>query len=926
MKHLRLLASVFALALATIVAKAAVGSTFIVNQLNYTVLTENADNATGTVSVKASNTNLWGNFDIPETVLKNEITYTVTTLAASAFRDCKSIQSISIPSTITAIPANCFYACTGLKKVTLPPSIVSIGKNAFRDCKYLAAIENFESTKVTTIDNYTFYKAGITSISLPATLAKIGTEAFSECTKLVELIGLEKTKLSSIGTRAFYKCSKLASPIAFPSTLKTIPTEAFIYCSSIPTVDLRGKITTIQRDAFAYCSSLNNVEIPSNVKTLASGVFAGCSSLESIKIPATLTSIGWHYCGDDDSFRKGVFESCTGLKNVTIEEGVKELGAKCFWLCTSLEEVTIPSSLTHLGYLMSDEQFNALPWGTSTYTHDPEKEIKTYHMGYWSGIVGHSYDKWLFSGCTNLKKVVFSDGCHITAIGNQCFDSAPLDTVTIPQTVTFIGESAFSGAQFEYIKIPDGVECIGSGAFWNCKNLRLIKLPNSIKYMKSPATYGWWTTFGEPPSTINGNYYKEYFYTDPADIYTMHDKAVTGEGGAAGAIFKGNTSQTHVTLPSFLETVGSGLIAQCPQITEITIPAYVKVGDDIVDYKIYGSAGSTPLKSIFFMGDSIPPRFERITVADSSKLTYYVKKSVFYNKYPSGMIKGQTWHPTVPKDSIARGNHKKIDYEYKVSYKVPLTMTNASGNPLIYKTMCRDFDVDLTHTNDNLPEGVEPLRAYLVEDVEGELRMVFLNEIKYIPSRLKANTIDENGNRYQGVDEYVGVILRGTPGYTYYYEIGEHDYTQGAEGQWLMEDAMQYSNSTFEQNLMAGDANDDFYVYKTVKDEEDNDIVNYGLNNNKLKIYYKNGWLTYNKAYLQLPKDVSDAIEKNTDAEGNANLTFIFSNADGSTDKVSSIEFNRNCESDIFYNPYGQRVNANTKGIVINNGKKYVSK
>ena len=137
---------------------------------------------------------------------------------------------------------------------------------------------------------------------------------------------------------------------------------------------------------------------------------------------------------------------------------------------------------------------------------------------------------------------------------------------------------------------------------------------------------------------------------------------------------------------------------------------------------------------------------------------------------------------------------------------------------------------------------------------------------------------------------------------------------------------MAYSNSSFEQNLMAGDANDEFYVYKTVEDDNNNEIVNYGLNSNKFKIYYKDGWLNYNKAYLQLPKEVSDAIERNTDADGNANLTFVFNNADGTTDKVSSVEFNRNSDSNIFYNLNGQRVSKNTKGIVINNGRKIINK
>lgn len=256
--------------------------------------------------------------------------------------------------------------------------------------------------------------------------------------------------------------------------------------------------------------------------------------------------------------------------------------------------------------------------------------------------------------------------------------------------------------------------------------------------------------------------------------------------------------------------------------------------------------------------------------------------------------------------------------EFNVSYEVPVTMTNAQGEGIIYKTLCRDFDLDLRHTNDNLPEGIEPLRAYLVDDVEGELRMVFLNEIKYIPSRLKANV-----EGFEDVDEYVGVVLKGTPGYTYHYRIGENDYTQGASGQWLMEQAMAVSGSTETRKLMSGWAHDDRFIPTTEEDDETGGtIVNYGLNHNRFKIYSNEGWLTYNKSFLQLPKSVSDAIERNRDSEGNANLTMVFNNSDGTTDKVSAAEFTRNAESDIFYNPYGQRVKGDTKGIVIHNGKK----
>ena len=70
------------------------------------------------------------------------------------------------------------------------------------------------------------------------------------------------------------------------------------------------------------------------------------------------------------------------------------------------------------------------------------------------------------------------------------------------------------------------------------------------------------------------------------------------------------------------------------------------------------------------------------------------------------------------------------------------------------------------------------------------------------------------------------------------------------------------------------------------------------------------------------------AIERNkdSDSEDFADLTLVFDNADGTTDKVSAVEFTRNAESDIFYNPYGQRVKSNAKGIVISNGVKRFNK
>ena len=653
---------------------------------------------------------------------------------------------------------------------------------------------------------------------------------------------------------------------------KTIANHACVG-GSIKTINFSQNLETIGRFSFCSCDSLTNLQFPVNLTTIKEFAFSWCESLGQVPFPEGSKLKTIEACAFRESGVTGELILPEGLENIEqlafiagpyaygnygrYKEGCQSLSKKI----SNITKVVFPSSLKKIGH--------------AAFLGCDIDSIKLYEGLEFIGDVA-------FACCKNLKyayvpKTVTQTDAHTGAgIFNICENLSKVDWYApiLPQGLV---SSCYSLPSFI---IPDYVEEVGAQAFSYCTSIRLIKIPNSVKTIGKQA-------------------------------------------------FQNCTLFTHVTLPSHLDNYAEGMIQKDDKIYEYTIPA------NITTPGIVGASTSTSivdwnynrLLNIFIMNDEIPDTLKRTKVYTSNKMdtygktTFFVKPSVYLEKYPDGK-----WSGTYIQDPRYTSMNRPVDFDHDVSYKIPLTMKNASGSPITYRTMCRDFDVDLSHTNDNLPEGVEPLRAYLVEDVDGDLRLVFLNEIKYIPSRLMANVTDDEGNLYQGVDEYVGVVLRGTPGYTYYYEIGEHDYTQGSDGQWLMDDAMAYSGSSFEDNLMAGTANDDEYVHMTVENKNNDLIVNYGLNNGRFKIYYKDGWLTYNKSYLQLSKDVSSAIEGETDMEGNANLTLVFNNADGTTDKVSSVEFKRNSESDIFYNPYGQRVNATTKGIVISNGKKTINK
>ncbi len=508
-----------------------------------------------------------------------------------------------------------------------------------------------------------------------------------------------------------------------------------------------------------------------------------------------------------------------------------------------------------------------------------------------------------FSGCINLKTV--SLPTSLTWIGAYAFNGCTsLTAVNIPSSVTCVGRQAFAGcSNLSKVTLNADIEWMGDDVFLGCSALKSFTLPPGFTKIGDGMfeRCGFLATVDmEEGITVIGDY--AFAGCELSEIIVPTGTESIGDGAFAfgsdltavaipnsvehvgNAAFLGCGGLTHVTLPSWLSSIGvgdeGGLIDGCDQITEITIPAYV---ENVGDIALHPAA----LTSIFIMGDRIPSGLSSLPVtnAKGEPITIYVKKSVFEEKYADGEWLG---HP--------------------VSYRIPITMINAKGNGVRYKTLCRDFDIDLSETNIGLEEGTRKLSAYIAPDADEGLGIVFMEELNYIPSRVRAN---EEG--YQGEDEYVGIVLKGTPGITYYYMMGENDYTQGI-GQWLLEDATAAANSSpWNANLMQG-AQDAKKVGPT---EVDNGTgmtkKNFGLSNGAFHAYSSTGWIGYNKAYLSVPQGFSQA-----------NITMMFTDTDGTTESITLEEFTSQCDEGDTYDLSGRRVNNSHNGIVIQDGKKRV--
>lgn len=207
--------------------------------------------------------------------------------------------------------------------------------------------------------------------------------------------------------------------------------------------------------------TLKNVTINDGVSNIGNCAFKGCNFLANISIPNSVTSM-----------ENCVFQDCTSLNNIEIPNRLTRVGGNAFYNCTSLMDITIPDSVAKIG---STAFYGCL----SMENIFVSAENKNYCDN--NGILLNK-DATQLICCPSGKKGSYVIPESVISISEAAFSNCRfLASVTIADSVTSVGASAFSACtSLAEIIIPDRVTNIGNNSFYGCSALVNVTIGNSV--------------------------------------------------------------------------------------------------------------------------------------------------------------------------------------------------------------------------------------------------------------------------------------------------------------------------------------------------------------------------------------------------------------------------------------------------------------
>lgn len=497
-----------------------------------------------------------------------------------------------IDENVTAIADYAFAYCQNLRSITISTQVETIGDHAFEAVNdaLCLVVQDGSAAQLWASAHGVRYASESTSF----TYRLEGDKAY-----ITGYTGtLPETVVPAvIDGYPVYAIENLRSPIlthvVVSEGIEVIGDSAFKayfdyekgYIRTLVSVSLPQSLKIISDDGFWGQENLQEITLGSVVE-IGQSAFGSCTMLKQITLPDTLTTIGWR-----------AFES-SGLTSLTIPVNVTSLGDSFITDCSALTSLYVAEG--NPTYEMVDGLLYDIPAKTLRYalpdvSGDVVIRDGTVRIGddvfkehaITSVQLPDSLQKignCAFQFCKELKEITFPEGL-ITIDGLAFAYCTQLENVVLPEGLKHLGDSAFSYCHaLTEVTIPEGVTFM-SGTFSYCTSLRTLNLPNSLTDMSNGVVEGCNSleTLHLPSKLeyISGEWPSKLktITTAVGSVRYVSEDGVLYDTQDNSILFVNASITGNVTVRDGITTIGAGAFKGRKGLTSVTLPESCTVID-----------------------------------------------------------------------------------------------------------------------------------------------------------------------------------------------------------------------------------------------------------------------------------------------------------------------------------------------------------